>query len=608
MRKIKNKARMKAKTNQIIHTVREGSIMRTLRILSFASALALTGCVTIYTGQGTYDDVYYSPNDPVLVRTEVKVKKAVPQDYAATETQPVSQAVSDVYENQQSPGTESYYSTDGSNTYITNNYYGGYYDYSYAARIRRFHRSYGFDSYYHDYYTNLYWYNYDPYFWGTSIYVGTGWYPSFHYGFGWRTSPWSYYYRWGYPSHYDTWGMFYWQRPYYWYDSYWMGYNTGFYSGYYSGLYNNWYGYNTSSWYINSRDRNSYYYGPRVSFAGNTGIGGREGNTRMTSFGERYERAIAAEQSGRSLNDNGRGTRIESPSSRPSRTVDLSTPQPATGEARGNRSLPSADQTPDDNRANPSTIDRFGGREGMNNEATRSGRTVGDAPSGIRENPATRQPEQGVSRPATPTQRYYQYETPAARQQQPQFNRSNETQEPSQQRQPQPYSSPRYTKPQSSEEYTNPAYRNNREFSRPAETTPVETRPAVRQQVTPRQSENPYRVEPPAPDNRRYTVPENRAPIRRSEGENNNSYSAPSRSPARSEPSYSEPRRESSPPPSRSNENYSSPPRTREDNSSSRSNNNYSAPSHSSPPASSSSGSHNESSRSSESGSRGGRF
>ena len=80
--------------------------------------------------------------------------------------------------------------TDGNgNTYVTNNYYDDYYDYEYASRLRRFNdynMGYG---YYDDYYTNSYWYNYDPGFWGVSIYTGYNWWwPSYYsrpwYGYG----------------------------------------------------------------------------------------------------------------------------------------------------------------------------------------------------------------------------------------------------------------------------------------------------------------------------------------------------------------------------------------------------------------------------------------
>ena len=47
-----------------------------------------------------------------------------------------------------------------------------YYDYAYTARLRRFYRPMVGAGYYDDYYTNMYWYTYNPDYWGVSIYLG----------------------------------------------------------------------------------------------------------------------------------------------------------------------------------------------------------------------------------------------------------------------------------------------------------------------------------------------------------------------------------------------------------------------------------------------------
>ncbi len=78
-----------------------------------------------------------------------------------------------------------------------------YYDYAYTARLRRFYGPVIYSDYYADYYTNLYWYTHDPFYWGTSIYLGySWWYPSF-------------YVRWHNPYYWS------WHNPYYY--SYWHG-------------------------------------------------------------------------------------------------------------------------------------------------------------------------------------------------------------------------------------------------------------------------------------------------------------------------------------------------------------------------------------------------
>ena len=114
-----------------------------------------------------------------------------------------------------------------------------YYDFSYSSRIRRFHRpmfSYGF---YSGYYTDYYWYNPDPFYWGSSIYLGYGW-NSPYYGF---YSP--------YYSYYS---------PFYNNYSYWHNHGYGHH------------GHNTYHNYDNtysSFNLNNQTYGPRGSLTTN---------------------------------------------------------------------------------------------------------------------------------------------------------------------------------------------------------------------------------------------------------------------------------------------------------------------------------------------------
>ena len=87
------------------------------------------------------------------------------------------------------------------NYYNTINNYTNYYDFSYAARLKRFYHpsSIHYTDYYGGFFTDYYWYTYDPWYWGNSISLS---------------------YNWGWPNNYWT-GSYY---PYY-------------YSGYYSNLY-----------------------------------------------------------------------------------------------------------------------------------------------------------------------------------------------------------------------------------------------------------------------------------------------------------------------------------------------------------------------------------
>ncbi|HTB32202.1 MAG TPA: hypothetical protein VK808_09260, partial [Bacteroidia bacterium] len=57
-----------------------------------------------------------------------------------------------------------------------NNYYSNdYSDYDYSSRIKRYDQDWGYNGYYDDVYTNSYYYSYDPYLYGTSIYLGSPW-------------------------------------------------------------------------------------------------------------------------------------------------------------------------------------------------------------------------------------------------------------------------------------------------------------------------------------------------------------------------------------------------------------------------------------------------
>jgi len=56
---------------------------------------------------------------------------------------------------------------------VINNYYDNY-DYYYSSRISRFHRSYTAFQYYAPVFTDAYWYSYQPFSWGISIYGDGG--------------------------------------------------------------------------------------------------------------------------------------------------------------------------------------------------------------------------------------------------------------------------------------------------------------------------------------------------------------------------------------------------------------------------------------------------
>lgn len=287
--------------------------MRTLTLITGLAALFFTACTATYQASVPYDDVYYSSKDkPAVAQPTASVQSSaqpavaqptpqssnVPSDNSQKQAENTEysggQYVPQDYQQQPQSTTETYTTPDG-NTYITNNYNGGfnpddYYPYDYSARLRRFHDPYYFNNYWDDYYTNQYWYSYNPIDWGLSIY----------FGYNWMWPSWNFYYNYCDPWYYSPgWGMslgWGWGYPYYspyysgWGGSYWYGYNYGYWDGYWGGSWD---------YYYNSYDNNTYY-GPRTPRSSHSG--GKVSS--RPSFGERYTKAIALERSTKSTQGN----------------------------------------------------------------------------------------------------------------------------------------------------------------------------------------------------------------------------------------------------------------------------------------------------------------
>ncbi len=279
--------------------------MKTLITLSVASLLLfLTSCSSTYLATGS-DDVYYTPNRTAETSMSTVPPSTGQNSYDVTEGS--KQANNYVPATKSTTITDSvqteYYVDEEGNANITNNYYGDYYDYddyydyTYASRIRRFHTGYysGF-GYYHNYYTDMYWYTYDPFYYGVSIYYGyPWWYPSYYSYY----RPYSWYWGYGYGYGY--------YNP--WYYGYGYGYGYGYYGGYWNGYYDGyWDGYH--NYYYNSYDgTNGTYYGPRNYITSGDGSG--RGNNAW--FGSRYEESVASQ--GRTQQGTSEGNFVESSSS-----------------------------------------------------------------------------------------------------------------------------------------------------------------------------------------------------------------------------------------------------------------------------------------------------
>jgi hypothetical protein len=515
--------------NRLTHKCMEVKIMKKLVLFAVLPLLIAAGCTTQYQARSPYDDVYYSSRDvPAAPNTKVVVKQAqepANADYAPTSPQEVTQQ-----ENQPADVKSSdNYTQSGGDTYINNNYYDDYYDYAYASRLRRFHSNYYFPSSYNDFYTNMYWYDYNPWNWGTSIYFNSGWFgPSFGMSFGWG---WPYY-------SYGLGGY-----PYY------GGYGNGYYDGYYNGLYNGYYGgighsgwyYNEGSWYSND---NNYYYGHR----GQSGFanGSSNGRNALGSGSQVQSRTVKqAANISPDLNGRNAASRTENTSGINAR-VNNNQVSRESAPASGRNTDPAAVNSR--MQLNPT---RIAPRENATlKQSTPQGRGRYIAPSQDVVPGSNTQGRQVNTQPryTNPQQQNNSFKNTNA---QPRGNvyRDNAPRQASQPArtyaQPgtriQSYSSPSYAKPRSSQEYTTPKYRdmrNNQNYSQPQQrsgSNPNRRDDGVIRESAPRKSSNSNAYER-QPSQSTYT-----APSRSSE----NSYSAPSRS-SNSSNSSSEPSRSSS--------------------------------------------------------------
>ncbi|MCK4570018.1 MAG: hypothetical protein KAT76_06995, partial [Bacteroidales bacterium] len=268
--------------------------MKTYLSLIVIAVFFLAACSSQKDANLAYDDVYYSTKpENTQISSKGKNSEAA---YTASEVYTTSEYIEtrSVASDDYDYGNENTYSTT---EYSENEFeMEDYYDYSYAARIRRFHEPNPGYSYYDNYYTNNYYYEYDPWTYGSSIYSNYYYgYPGYYspyasigFGFGWGGFGigfgWGYpYYSWRYP--YYGWGW-----PYYgWGGYYGYGYGCCCYGGYYP-----------SPYYYNSYDYNSHYYGPRNNRGMNPNGTGTALGRDSKSFGEKYEDALAV----------GSGTRV----------------------------------------------------------------------------------------------------------------------------------------------------------------------------------------------------------------------------------------------------------------------------------------------------------
>jgi hypothetical protein len=192
---------------------------------------------------------------------------------------------------------------------VINNYYYNDYDYYFASRINRFHREYAAFDYYSPVFTDTYFYTYNPFSWGISIY-GRG-------GFGFGVG-----YAYRYPSY-----SYGWYDPYYGSNWYW-GYNPYFYS--YDPYFYSWY----SPVIININIRNRWrpwysgWYGHNPWFNDYRPVYHSQ-NYYNNSSSRYYSRDINERKGPAELNrsnSGGQSRRTAAPAITPGRRIESSTP------------------------------------------------------------------------------------------------------------------------------------------------------------------------------------------------------------------------------------------------------------------------------------------
>lgn len=345
--------------------------------------------------------------------------------------------------------------------------YDDYYDYEYSSRLRRFQNENKLNhDYYSDYYTNVYWYDANPYNYGTSIYLGYSWWypeytcyrPGWYMGFGYRPYSW--------------WHNSYWDYYYYPYHSW--SYNHGYYHGYNNGY---WDGYRDGYWdanydyCYNPYDRNTYtqsYYGRRTRGSSMTNP------TVINTSPERRDNVAGNNSSTPSL-----------PSAPARRTFAeryehaVSTPSSSTATGitiRNNPTQPNTPSTPTRRTVNPSAV--------MESASSRLERSTA-----VEVNPTTpRRPVQ-PDQPNQPTRRERGVVNPSTNQNPQREVRQRESVTmPRASSQSNTYNKPVYDRNRGSSSYVSPRYNTSSNANPTTRTRTSNVSPASRQTSTPRTS------------------------------------------------------------------------------------------------------------------------
>jgi len=248
-----------------------GSVMKSKFIILAVLALIISACSTgSYVTSSWVDDIYFSPGD---IPPPVLADKTSPEQKDLRSKSAERVIISEIRDTNEGSKTMKNYIFDGQDVgtytdaqlfnldqmelvetdttiyydenevkYVINNYFEGE-DIDFSYRINRFHRPFGYDPYFYDYYGWDSWYHpYSSFGWSH----GWGWN-----SWAWRSSMFWPYSGWGYP-------FYGWHSPYYSYWG-WGGfpyYYSSWHSPYFGGFWGN----------IRYIDREDYRYGPRRDY------------------------------------------------------------------------------------------------------------------------------------------------------------------------------------------------------------------------------------------------------------------------------------------------------------------------------------------------------
>jgi len=492
--------------------------MKTLLLLSAAAAMLLGSCTTTRFASSEADGIYYIPRQAPIRQAQQEIPRG--QGIAHDDHRMPTNAVPQQQHQEYTEYSDEQYYTENNQTYYedsgnlrsTRHFYKDelMHDFSFASRIRRFHRPQYRWSYFDPWFTNMFWYTHNPNYFGVSIYHGFG-SLAFHFPAFMHFQPGFYWYTWASPFHWyspwhfsqNHWGWWswntHWSRQMWWGRSgFWGGWNQGYWAGFHDGFHRGWWSNPANFQYIyNSRDRSNYIYGHRG--ATGTVIGSGRGITegRTPSFAERFEGrnrenppvAPGTQTTpGRGVSERGRTMQpggVQGGTATPGRaggsTVGVSERGRTTQPGGGHVGQPATGR-PGSDAENPRATggavaprERESGRvQGQPREQFDGNRPIERDPQGgrqVRENPSPSIQRQPTERAPQSPPREMQPDRP---QRQPENNQPTMRQ-PEQQR-PRSYTPPSYQQPRSTREYRSP------QMTRPVEQQRTETENRQRQQ------------------------------------------------------------------------------------------------------------------------------